>query len=337
MELSIISYNSESSDTNIADSVEKLMAYRKPDRVNWLNVVGLEDTEAINKIAEEYHIHPLSVEDIMNTGQRPKVEEFEDYTLIIVRSIREVSTGSTSADVSSSSDGGKVVFEQMSLVLAGNTLISFQEFPGDSFNHIRTRIVDNSGRVRHSGADYLCYLLWDAIVDEYFTVLDEEGNAIETLEDRAMQENDRNFLEDIQNAKRRLLKLRRAIWPLRESISIILKDDGTRLSAGLNPFFKDLQENIVQAIETVETYRELLNSTVELNNTVISNRTNQVMKVLTIISTLFIPLTFIVGVYGMNFVYMPELHLRWAYPLCWAVMLMVAGGMLLFFRRRKWF
>jgi magnesium transporter len=216
-------------------------------------------------------------------------------------------------------------------------VISFQQFDGDSFDGIRRRITDNGGRVRRMGADYLAYLLWDAVVDAYFNVLDAEGANIEALEDRAMLENDGEFLNDIQENRRRLIRLRRAIWPLRESLSIILKNEESQFSAELMPFFKDLQENVVQAVEAVEIYRELTNSILELNNTVISNRTNKVMKVLTIISTLFIPLTFIVGVYGMNFDYMPELRMHWAYPVVWGVMLLIGGGMLVYFRRKKWF
>jgi magnesium transporter len=323
MELSIIGYDPVGAWTKYAENVGELLSYRNPAGVNWINIIGLEDAAAINELAESYHIHPLTVEDILNTEQRPKVEEFNDYILIIVKSIREAPPS--------------LIFEQMSIIISGNTVLSFQQFAGDSFDGIRRRISDNSGRVRRMGADYLAYLLWDAVVDEYFTVLDFEGGIIEDLEDRATNENDPDIIPDIQENRRRLIRLRRAIAPLRESILTILKIDESHVSAELSPFFKDLQENVMQAMETVETYREIINGIVEVNYSVQSNRTNKVMKVLTIISSLFIPLTFIVGVYGMNFQYMPELHMRYAYPLCWAAMLLIAGAMLLYFKKRKWF
>jgi magnesium transporter len=263
------------------------------------------------------------MEDILNTGQRPKMEEFDNYLFICLKGIEQ--------------KNGELVFDHISLVILENTVVSFQGFSGDSFDGIRKRIMNNAGRIRRLGTDYLAYTLLDSVVDEYFLVLDALGDNIERFEERAVDENDRDFIPDIQGTKQKLLHMRRAIWPLRESLSLLLRLESPLLSGDLLPFFKDLQENTIQAAETVETYRELMAGVMEVNLSVMSNRMNNVMKVLTIISTLFIPLTFIVGVYGMNFANMPELSYPYAYPIVWGVMIVVALGMLLFFKRRRWF
>jgi magnesium transporter len=253
------------------------------------------------------------------------VEEFEKYLFISLKAIGQ------------SQNDGELVFDHTSLVVLENTVISFQEFPRDSFDGIRKRIMNNLGRVRKMGTDYLAYTLLDSVVDAYFIILDALGDSIEDFEERAIDDNDKDFIPDMQKIKQKLLHIRRAIWPLRESLSLLLRMECPLISGDLAPFFKDLQENSIQAAETVETYRELMAGVMEVNLSVMSNRMNNVMKVLTIISTLFIPLTFIVGVYGMNFVHMPELQHPYAYPITWGIMVLIAGGMLIFFKRRHWF
>ncbi|MDR2483273.1 MAG: magnesium/cobalt transporter CorA, partial [Treponema sp.] len=279
---------------------------------------------AINRLAGFYAIHPLTVEDILNTEQRPKVEEFDNYLFISLKAIRK-------------QPEGEPIFDQVSFVLTGTTLLTFQEIPGDSFDGIRRRILGNGGKVRKMGADYLAYTLIDAVVDEYFLVLDALGSGMEVFEDRALDERDAAFTPDIQTVKQRLLRIRRAVWPLRESVALLLRLDSPKISAELDPFLRDLQENIIQAAETVETYRELIAGVMEINLSAVSNRMSKVMTVLTIISTIFIPLTFIVGVYGMNFQYMPELASRYGYPIVWGCMILIALGMIVFFKRRRWF
>jgi magnesium transporter len=229
-----------------------------------------------------------------------------------------------------------MVFEQISLILTGNTVITFQEIPGDTFDGIRRRILDNMGRIRRMGADYLAYAIMDAVVDEYFLALDILGAGIEQFEDRAMSEEDTAFMADIQKVKQRLHRVRRIIWPLRESLSSLSRSESSFISGELGPFIKDLHDNVIQAVETVESYRELIAGVMEVNLSTVSNRMNKIMKVLTIISTLFIPLTFIVGVYGMNFSNMPELNYPYAYPVIWGIMAVIGIGMLIFFKRRHW-
>jgi magnesium transporter len=323
MELSIIGYDPIGSWTKTALTVDELLNYKNPAGITWINVEGTDNNEAVTRLAEAYRIHPLTVEDILNAEQRPKVEEFDHYLFICLKAIAQ--------------KDGELVFDHVSMVILEHTVISFQGIPGDSFGGIRKRIMNNAGRIRRLGTDYLSYLLLDSVVDEYFLVLDALGGAIETFEERAVNGDDSAFIPDIQKTRQKILQMRRAVWPLRESLSLLLRMDSPLLGGDLMPFFKDLQENAIQAAETVETYRELMAGIMEVNLSVMSNRMNSVMKVLTIISTLFIPLTFIVGVYGMNFANMPELRYRYAYPVTWGVMIVIALGMLYFFKRRHWF
>jgi magnesium transporter len=304
-----------------AETLEEVMAYRNSAGITWINVECLDQVEFIQHLGGAYKIHPLTVEDILDSDQRPKVEEFDDYLFITLKAVNP---------------SGGLVFEHISLVLTLDTVITFQEKPGDCFGGIRKRILNNAGRIRRMGADYLAYLLIDAVVDEYFVVLDALGSGIEDFEERALDENDETLIQDIQGFKRDLLRVRRVTWPLRESLSLLMRLDSRWMSGDLDPFLKDLHDHVLQAVEAVETYRELMAGVTEVNLSAVSNRLNKVMKVLTIISTIFIPLTFIVGVYGMNFRFMPELDIPWAYPAAWGVMVVIALGMLLFFKRRHW-
>ncbi|MDR2103276.1 MAG: magnesium/cobalt transporter CorA [Treponema sp.] len=321
MDLSIIGYDPVGAWMKTADTVDELLSYRNPAGITWINVNDPVNLGGLSRIAEFFHIHPLTMEDIMDTGQRPKIEEFDNYLFIILKALNS---------------GDSPVTEQISLVLMEDTVITFQEIPGDSFDGIRKRILNNAGRIRRMGADYLAYALMDSVVDAYFLVLDALGAGIENFEERAIDENDRELIPDLQRAKQDLIRVRRVIWPLRESLSVLLRLDSKLINDVLRPFLKDLQDNIIQAVETVENYRELMAGVMEVNLSSISNRMNGVMKVLTIISTIFIPLTFIVGVYGMNFVYMPELSYPYAYPITWAGMVLIAAGMLFYFKRRHW-
>jgi magnesium transporter len=288
---------------------------------------GLENAGEINRLAEVFRIHPLTVEDILDTSHRPKVEEFDDYLFIVLKSINP--------DLQKQHEG-ELYFEQVSLVITENTVISFQEKPGDYFDGIRKRILNNAGRIRRMEIVYLVWAIMDAVVDEYFVVLDKMGVDIEEFEERAVNEKDQSIIPDIQKTKQDLIRMRRVVWPLRESVQVLMRIDTDRVAPELHPFFKDLHDNVIQAADTVETYRELIAGVIEVNLSAVSNRMNNVMKVLTIISTIFIPLTFIVGVYGMNFQFMPELSHPLAYPVTWAVMILIAIGMLLFFKHRRW-
>jgi magnesium transporter len=322
MALSVIGYDPAGAWTKSADTVEELLKYRNPAGITWINVNGLKDTEAVSRLAEAYHIHPLTVEDILNTEHRPKVEEFNDYIFITFKEI------AWQTDL--------LEFDQISLICTGDTVITFQERAGDNFDGIRRRILNNLGRIRRLGTDFLAYILLDAVVDSYFMVLDTMGGKIEDFEERALNEKDTAFIADIQQLKGSLFHIRRAVWPLRESLSFLTRLDSPLITGEMEPFLKDLQGNIIQAAETVESYRELVTGITEVNFSSVSNSMNNVMKVLTIISTIFIPLTFIAGVYGMNFAYMPELSQRYGYPVVVILMFLIALGMIAFFKRRHW-
>ena len=324
MKLSIIGYDPVGYWMREAKSVTELLGYRNPAGITWINVTGLKDSAALSQLAEALKIHPLTLEDILNTEQRPKVEEFDEYMFCTMKLIKW------------NHDSGPQ-FEQVSLVLtSGNTLITFQENPNSIYDSIFKRITNNSGRVRKMGADFLAYGIMDLIVDTYFEVLDFMGSHIEEFELRAMDAADKKFMADLQKTKQSLMQVRRAIWPLRENISFVLRLEEPLISDDLDPFLKDLQDHVLQIIESVENNRELLEGILDVNLSTISNRMNSIMKVLTIVSTIFIPLTFIAGIYGMNFQNMPELEYAYAYPITMIVMLGVALGMIFIFKKKKW-
>jgi magnesium transporter len=289
--------------------------------VTWINLNYL-DAALVNALAGAFAIHPLTVEDILDTRQRPKAEEFETYLFLSLKAIHRAGE-----------DHG---YEQISIILMNNTVLTFQERPGDNFDGIRKRIRNSAGRIRRMGADYLAYALVDAVVDEYFIILDALGDEIEDFEERAAGARDADFITSIQRIRRQLFTLRKSVWPLRDSVSHIIHSDADFFGADLEPFLKDLYDHTLQASDTVESCREIIAGVMEVNLSTASNGMNKIMKVLTIISTIFIPLTFIAGVYGMNFRFMPELGWPYGYPAIMGVMILTAAGMLVYFRRRRW-
>ncbi|MDR1788677.1 MAG: magnesium/cobalt transporter CorA [Treponema sp.] len=330
MPCSIIRYTPEEASLEAAADARELLPLARPGAVNWLNVETLDDKAGVEALAAAFNIHPLTVEDILDTEQRPKVEEFDHYLFITLKAINRRGRGGEPHP------GDLPALEQISIVLTENTVITFQELPGDSFDSIRRRILNAAGRIRKMGSAYLAYAILDTIINDYFLVLDKMDERIETFEDRAIDEQDTDFISDLQDAKRGLLSLRRIIWPLREALGLLLHIESPCLPESALPFFKDLHDSVMQCAETTDTCRELLAGVTEVNLSSMSNRMNRVMKVLTIISTIFIPLTFIVGVYGMNFKWMPELEVTYAYPLVWGVMAFIVIGMILFFKKRGW-
>lgn len=322
--LSLYTFDAESWKNECPNSVAALFDAIDPGRINWVNVNGLTGG-AVERLCERLGIHALVVEDILNTEHRPLVESYEDYLFIITKMLTVRPDGS-------------IEYEQVSLIVRDKLVVTIQETPGDCFGLIRDRIATGAGRIRRSGADYLAYALLDVIVDNYFVILEKLGDRLESYELSATDPAEaRVFMLELQELKGELLRLRRTVWPVRDSIGILLRLEGSQLSPGLSPFLRDLYENTVQTIESLETYREQAASILEIYLSSVSNRMNEVMKVLTVISTIFIPLTFLAGVYGMNFHFMPELSLPWAYPALWGIMLFIAVGMLIFFKRKKWF
>ncbi len=278
----------------------------------------------IDELGTHFGIHPLVLEDILSTGQRPKLEEFEDHLCVITRMLIYVDQGE---EISS---------EQVSLILGKNYVISFQEREGDVFGPIRERLRNRKGRITRQGADYLAYALIDIIVDNYFRIIEKVGDRLETMEDLVIGKAEPKTLQAIRAIKREMIFLRRSAWPLREVIGSLEKTETGIVHKSTRIYLRDVYDHVIQVVDTIETMRDMVSGLQDVYMSSVSNSMNEVMKVLTIIATIFIPLTFIAGIYGMNFEHMPELKYSWAYPGVWMVMILVAALMLIFFRRKRW-
>jgi magnesium transporter len=292
--------------------------------VTWLNVDGISDPELIEAAGQFFGLHPLLLEDILNTGQRPKCDDYGDYLFLVLKMLRVTP------------QGGEISLEQVSLVLGDNYLISFQEDIGDVFDPVRERLRSGKGKIRKAGPDYLAYALIDAIVDNYFLALEKLDNRLEAVEEQLMTHPTVHTLNRIHRLKRELLFLRRAVWPLREAVSVLERSESGLVKESTELFLRDLYDHTVRIIETIETFQEMLAGLLDIYLSSVSNKMNEIMKVLTIISTIFMPLSFIAGVYGMNFKNMPELRCPWGYYATLAVMGLLVLGMLYYFKRKKW-
>jgi magnesium transporter len=322
--ITLIDYDEQNLKEKVLGKVEESFPFKNTPTVTWLNIDGLHKIEIIEKIGNHFGLHPLIMEDILNTGQRPKLEDYGTCFFIVVRML------------SYDNDHNSIQSEQVCLVLGDNFVISFQEEPGDVFEQIRDRIRNNKGKIRKMRADYLAYSLIDAIVDNYFIILEALGEQIETLEDEVMADPSEKTVREIHRLKRELISLNKSVWPLREVVNGIEKSRSALISDTTDPYLRDVYDHTIQIIDTVASYRDMVTGIQDIYLSSISNRMNSVMKVLTVIATIFIPLTFVAGVYGMNFEYMPELKLRYGYPVILAVMATVAGAMLVYFKRKKW-
>jgi magnesium transporter len=322
----LIDYNSKHAIRRVDVIPNALIPYLGTNTVSWMDVQGLGSEKVLKRIGDILKLHPLLLEDVVNVPQRAKVEDYTQQLLIIAHMVRPTP----------SADGFET--EQISFVLGKNYLLTFQEEElEDCFDPVRDRIRTHQGRVRESGADYLAYLLLDVLIDGYFPVLEDYGERIEELEDKILQAPTRDTLEEIYAVRRELLALRRLIWPLRDVMNILIRSSNKLMSTDVQIYLRDCYDHVIQLLDITETYRELASSLMEIYLSSMSNKMNEVMKFLTVISTIFIPLTFVVGVYGMNFKYMPELNWPWGYFLCWLVMLAIAGGLIIFFWKRGWF
>jgi magnesium transporter len=300
-----------------------LTACRQPGN-HWVNLTGIHDVALVEQLGSIVGLDALALEDLLNTEHRPKVEVF-DETLLVILKMLAFDKGSDN-----------LVSEQVSIALGHNLVITFQERPWDLFDGVRERLQTTRGRMRHRGTDYLAYALIDAVVDGYFVVLEQLSERLTDLEEELAGHPLRNTLQRIHQFKRDLIVLRKAVWPLREVVAALERNEAELIDERTAPFLRDLYDHVVQVIETVETLRDTISGLLDLYLSSVSQRTNEIMKVLTIVATIFIPLTFLVGVYGMNFQYMPELGWRWGYPALWLLMLTCAIGMLIAFRSKKW-
>ena len=323
--ISVIDYDSERLDSRVLSTVEKAFPFKDTPTITWLNISGLHDVKILEKLGEKYEIHPLVLEDILNTDQRPKVEIFGDYFFVVLKML------------SFDEQRDEIEHEQISLIIGKNFVITFQEREGDVLDPIRERLQNPQGRLRKNGADYLAYTIIDVIVDYYFVLLEKLGEKIEKLEENVIEKPDRSTVKDLQLLKRELIFLRRSVWPLRELISGLTREETLLISSFTSPYLRDVYDHTIQVIDTVETFRDMVSGILDIYLSSVSNKMNEVMKVLTIIATIFIPLSFIAGVYGMNFEFMPELKWHWGYPVVWGVMLISLISMLIYFKRKKWF
>lgn len=317
-------YTSENIEETQLINIEDVGAYKQTDSITWINVNGLNYIKEIETIGQLYDLHPLVLEDIVNTSQRPKIDEYEHYLFIVLKMMYY-------------DKNENVVIEQVSLILGKNYVISFQEAEGDVFDTVRDRIRYGKGRVRNLNSDYLLYILIDAIVDHYFSIIETLGNKIEDLENDLFAGNAKASINvEVQQLKREILKVRRAIFPLREVISRIEKMEHPLIYKRTITYYRDVYDHLIQVAENIDIYREMIWSLMDMYMTSISNRMNEVMKVLTIIATIFIPLTFIAGIYGMNFEYIPELKYKYSYFILWGIMIALFIGMLFYFKKKKW-
>ena len=317
-------YNKEQCTEKTLKSVQESFEFKLTDSITWINLNGLNHVGEIEKLGEHYDLHPLVLEDIVNISQRPKIDEYDNYLFVVLKMLYY------DADE-------KIVSEQVSFVLGENYVLSFQESEGDVFDSVRNRIRHAKGRVRTLQADYLLYVLIDAIVDHYFSVIETLGDKIEDFETAIFSgEVDDDISQKIQNLKREILRVRRAIFPLREVISRIEKNENKLIHKKTITYYRDIYDHLIQVSENIDIYREMIWSLMDMYMTTISNKMNEVMKVLTIMASIFIPLTFIAGIYGMNFEYIPELQYKYSYFILWGVMIVLFIGMLIYFKRRNW-
>lgn len=323
--VSLLSYDEQRCEVSENIPLSEALAREEPARVDWININGLHRLDLIEAVGEHFGLHPLTREDLVSTGQRPKIEFFDRYVYIVLRMLSLDTTTRKLRD------------EQVSLIVGPGYVVSFQERDdGDVFDPIRARIKGAKGRVRKFGADYLVYALMDIIVDNYFVILEHYGEVLEDLEEEVLNTPTPEVLARINGYKREMLFLRKSVWPLREVLSTLHREEGSLFSNVVLTYFRDVYDHTVGVIDTVETFRDILTGLLEVYLSSVSNRMNEVMKVLTIIATIFSPLTFVVGVYGMNFAYMPELGWRWGYPAVWAAMIGLTVGLILYFKRKGW-
>ncbi|TFH22348.1 magnesium/cobalt transporter CorA [Candidatus Bathyarchaeota archaeon] len=324
VKLSVINYDSANFQEKGVNTIEEALSFKDKSSVTWLNINGVHQSEIIEEVGKHFGIHPLVLEDIANTGQRPKMEDFEDYIYVVLRML------------SFDSEENETITEQVSIVLGRDFVISFQEKEGDVFDTVRERLRNNKGRIRKLGADYLAYTLMDAVVDNYFIILEKLGETIEDIEDKIVTNPSSETLQTIHDLKREMVFLRKSVWPLREVISSLERSESALINKSTGIYLRDVYDHTIQVMDSVETFRDMLSGMLDIYLSSASNRMNEVMKVLTVIATIFIPLTFLAGIYGMNFRHMPELDQSWSYPLILIFMFTLAMLMVIYFRRKKW-
>lgn len=322
--ITLLDYDKDKLQMQELESVDELLPYKSRDTVSWVIVEGLTDVEMIQQLGLAFDIHPLVLEDIVSTHQRPKLDEYDDYLYMVLKRLQV------------SDDDFIVNQEQISLLLLDNMLFTFKEKRDDLFKPVITRLQAEKGRLRAQTTDYLAYVVLDTVVDGYFAVQDSLDLFVDDMEEKLLEHPGPELMKRIQQVKRELIFVRKSLSPLREMLAALERCDSTLLSEKTHIYLRDVYDHTIRVIETVDSYRDLITGMLEIYLSSVSNRLNEIMKVLTVFSTIFIPLTFITGIYGMNFQDMPELKWAWSYPVLWLIFVSIAITLLIFFRRRKW-
>jgi len=322
--ITIVDYNKDVIEEQTVESVEQILQCREKDTVTWVNIEGLGNIELIGAIGEAFNIHPLVLEDILNTHQRPKVEEYDDYLYCVLKGILLAENGFS------------VEYEQISMLILNDFVFTFKEKQDQLFEPIRRRLRSSKGHFRSQGADYLAYVILDTIVDSYFSLQDSLDDIIDSVEEELLTEPTPKTLVTIQDVKRELIIIRRSISPLREMLNAILRSESPLIEEKTLIYFRDISDHVLRISESIESSRDMIAGLLDIYITTISNKMNEIMKVLTVFASIFIPLTFIAGIYGMNFEYMPELKWKWAYPALWMAFIAIPVLLLVYFKKKKW-
>ncbi|MGB5434257.1 MAG: magnesium/cobalt transporter CorA [Maribacter sp.] len=321
--VTIIEYNDDFHKTHFPGDIGQIVAHKDTPTTSWVNIVGLSDESFIEKVGTHFGLNPLVLEDIVNTQQRPKIDEYEDYIFAVFKMLYV-------------NENNELVGEHVALVLMRNCVLVFQELDDDVFKSVRDRINAKSGRIRTRDSDYLFFALLDSIIDNYFVVLENVSHKIETLEEEVYENPNREVAHNIQQLKKEVLKIRQWIYPVKELVGRLIDSENTLISKDTKLFLRDALDHSYEINESLQIYREMAMSLMEMYMSNMSNKMNEVMKVLTIMASIFIPLTFIAGIYGMNFDHMPELHWENGYYMVWGVMIALFIGMLFYFKRKHW-
>jgi magnesium transporter len=324
VKITVMDYDESNLDIREIENIEECFPFKETPTVTWINIDGLHQVDIIEQIGNHFELHPLILEDIVNTSHRPKMEDHDRYIFIVLKMLYF------------NKDQDRIESEQISMIMGSNYVISFQEKEGDVFHTIRERIRSQRGRIRKMGTDYLIYRIMDAIVDSYFIIMEKSGEQLEILEDQLSDNPDADTMKSIHKLKNEMMILRKSVWPVREVLSGIERGEIEFISDKTTNYFRDVYDHTIQVIDTIETFRDMLSGMLDMYLSIVSNKMNEIMKILTIIATIFIPLTFIAGIYGMNFKYMPELEFYYGYFVVWGVMIVVTLIMIVFFKRKKW-
>ena len=325
IKITLIEYDGDHLEEKVLQNLDAYAARRDRQTATWIHIDGIHDVSLLERLGAVFALHPLSLEDILTTDQRPKVDDYGDYIYVVLKTF-----------FLPEAKEEEIKAEQISIIVGDHFLISFAEKESAYLDPIRERLRSGQGRIRTAGVDYLAYRIIDAVVDQYFLILESLGEEIELAEEKLVIMPIPETLQAIQHLKREMLFLRKSVWPLREAISYLERRESPLISGQTVPYLKDVYDHTIQVIDTIETYRDMLSAMLDIYLSSISNRLNEVMKVLTIIATIFMPLTFLAGVYGMNFKYMPELEWRWGYFAVWGLMIAIGLAMVAYFRKKKW-